>query len=47
MSRAVLVPADFNPVPSASRGVRLEVAEPAGADGADGGPGPEGRAPSA
>jgi leucyl aminopeptidase len=42
MSRAVLVPADFNPVPSASRGVRLEVAESAESAGSDGGPGPEG-----
>ena len=39
MSRAVLVPPDFDPVPSASRAVLLEIAGPADADGASG---PEG-----
>ncbi len=39
MSRAVLVPPDFDPVPSAGRAVLLEIAGPVDADGA---PGPEG-----
>jgi leucyl aminopeptidase len=39
MSRAVLVPPDFDPAPSASRAVLLEIAGPADADGASG---PEG-----
>ena len=39
MSRAVLVPPDFDPAPSAGRAVLLEIAGPADADGA---PGPAG-----